>query len=56
MDGVPGLAYRLEYAADPTASDWSPLVDFTAHTTAPFTFVDTTATGSPARFYRLGAP
>lgn len=55
VDAVPGLAYRVEYSADPVNGTWSPLTDFTAYT-RPFVFTDIGAAGTGARFYRVVAP
>ena len=50
-----GLTYRIEYNTKLGTTNWARLVDLSLHSN-PFTFIDSGATDSPARFYRAVAP
>ena len=50
-----GLTYRIEYNTKLGTTNWARLVDLSLHSN-PFTFIDSGATDSPARFYRVAAP
>lgn len=54
LDGIPGTAYRIEQKPDLKESIWAPLVDISLQI-SPYTLIDSTASNSPARFYRAVA-
>jgi len=54
--GIPGRLYRIQYTESLETPHWRPLGKQLADTTGNFEFTDTSATGSPARFYRSTNP
>ena len=55
LDAAVGLTCRIEHNADLSTTNWTHLVNLSLHS-SPFTFIDSGATNSPARFYRALAP
>ncbi len=55
VDGSPGTSYRVQYKTNLNLAGWTDLVDLSLHT-SPFTLIDSSASNSPARFYRVVAP
>ena len=55
IDGVVGTTYRIQYATSLKQPAWVPLIDLSLPTT-PFTFLDSGASGQPARYYRVVIP
>jgi hypothetical protein len=52
--GIPGRTYQVQISAD--LIGWSPLGVATVAEDGTFTFVDSTASESPIRFYRITRP
>jgi hypothetical protein len=56
FDGIPGYAYRLEYAEDLSHPNWQTLATQTADGYGVCQFVDWSLTNAPMRFYRAVWP
>jgi hypothetical protein len=54
LEGVPGTPYRIEQRPALNQSIWTPLVDISLQI-SPHNLIDSTASNSPARFYRAVA-
>lgn len=55
-DGIPGLAYTIEYSAGVNPANWLPLTSVVPDATGAFEFIDQPPANSPARFYRTVRP
>jgi hypothetical protein len=55
LEGLVGLTYRIEFTTNLSATNWTSLLGLSLHT-SPFTFIDSGASNSPARFYRVVVP
>ena len=56
FDGIPDVAYRIEYSEDLEIPNWSYLGTVTANDVGAFEIVDTLPPGTPQRFYRSVYP
>ena len=56
FSGFPFAAHRIQYATDISHADWTDTGTATAGATGTLRFVDSSAAGSPQRFYRAAFP
>ena len=56
FDGIPDVAYRIEYSEGLEPPNWLHLATVTANDVGAFEIVDTVPPGSPQRFYRSVYP
>jgi hypothetical protein len=55
IDGFSNVVYRIDYSTNLVASNWTTLNSITVLTN-PFTYLDSSASNSPRRFYRVALP